>query len=64
LAGAILVYSLVTWAAMVAFGRETWLARGEAFQLAFGVFGRFASVGRPAWEGARGRPRKRDSRTS
>ena len=57
LAGAILVYSLVTWSAMAAFGRETWLARGEAFQLAFGVFERFAPLGQPLRDGAQGRPR-------
>jgi hypothetical protein len=47
LATAILIYSALTWAAMAAFGREVWLERGEAFSLAFAVFGRFAPIGQP-----------------
>jgi len=35
-------YSVLTWAGMLAFGREVWLARGEAFTVAFGLFARFA----------------------
>jgi hypothetical protein len=35
-------YALVTWAGMALYGRDTWLSRGEAFALAFGVFARFA----------------------
>jgi hypothetical protein len=47
LATLILAYSALTWIGMAAFGREQWLARGEAFSLAFGVFGRFAPIGGP-----------------
>ncbi len=46
LATAILIYSGVTWFGMAAFGRNVWLAHGEAFALAFGVLGRFAPIGR------------------
>ena len=38
----ILLYSFVTWAGMVAFGKHTWLARGEAFSLLFGLFAKFS----------------------
>src|SRR6202008_3142893 len=44
LARAVLAYSVLAWAGMLAFGRETWLERGEAFSLAFGVLGRFGPV--------------------
>ncbi len=42
LAAMVIVYSLVTWGGMWLFGRERWLAHGEAFSLAFGVLARFA----------------------
>lgn len=42
LSGLILAYSLVTWAGMHAYGRETWLARAEAFSVCFGLLSRFA----------------------
>ena len=45
LAMAVLVYSGITWLGMAAFGRTVWLAHGEAFSLAFEVFGRFAPIG-------------------
>jgi hypothetical protein len=45
LATAIIIYSALTWLGMLLYGRETWLARGEAFSLAFDVFGRFAPLG-------------------
>jgi len=45
LAAFIVAYSALTWAGMFAFGRQTWLANGEAFALAFGIFGRFAPIG-------------------
>jgi hypothetical protein len=51
LATAICLYSAVTWTGMALFGRDTWLARGEAFTLAFSVFGRFAPIGRRADDG-------------
>ena len=44
LARAVLGYSLLTWLGMLVFGRDTWLARGEAFSLAFGVLGRFGPL--------------------
>ena len=37
-----LLYSSVTWAGMSLFGKETWLARGEAFSVFFGVLAKFA----------------------
>lgn len=42
LAAAIGAYSALTWAGMAAFGRRTWLMRGEAFTVAFGLLARFA----------------------
>ena len=38
----VLAYSLVTWAGMLAFGKDQWLKRGEAFSLLFGFFSRFS----------------------
>jgi hypothetical protein len=35
-------YSLITFYAMSFFGKETWLRRGEAFSVFFGLLGRFA----------------------
>jgi hypothetical protein len=35
-------YSILTWAGMLAFGRDTWLQNGEVFSLVFGTFARFA----------------------
>jgi hypothetical protein len=37
-----IAYSLLTWAAMLAFGRDVWLAHGEIFALFFGLFSRLA----------------------
>ena len=48
LACALLGYALLTWTGMFLYGRETWLARGEAFSLAFGLLARFAPLGRRA----------------
>lgn len=45
LACAVLGYALITWAGMFLYGRETWLAHGEAFSLAFGVLARFSGAG-------------------
>lgn len=54
LSGLILAYSLVTWAGMHAYGRETWLARAEAFSVCFGLLSRFAiTEGTPARESSR-----------
>jgi hypothetical protein len=44
LSTAIVAYTLLTIAAMVLFGREAWLARGEVFAVVFGIFGRFAPI--------------------
>lgn len=43
---AILLYSWITWVGMALFGRETWLERGEAFAIYFGLLGRLAPLGR------------------
>jgi hypothetical protein len=47
LAGALVVYSIMTWAGMGLFGRDAWLAHGEVFALVFGIFARFAPVAWP-----------------
>lgn len=39
-----LVYSLLTFAGMLLFGRERWLQCGEVFNLVFGTFARFAPI--------------------
>jgi hypothetical protein len=36
-----IAYSTLTWAGMLAFGRDVWLRNGEVFSLAFGTFARF-----------------------
>jgi hypothetical protein len=41
-AGIMLVYAGISVAGMAVFGREQWLARGEAFALVFGLLSRFA----------------------
>ncbi len=58
LATTIAVYSILTWLAMAAFGRDVWLGRGEAFSLAFAVFGRFAPIGMPEPVSSDGWPRR------
>ena len=45
LALAIGLYSYVTWFGMAAFGRETWLERGEAFAVYYGLLARVAPFG-------------------
>jgi hypothetical protein len=42
---AILIYSWVAWVGMALFGRETWLARGEAFAIYYGLLARLAPFG-------------------
>jgi hypothetical protein len=37
-----LSYSVITWIGMAVFGKDTWLRRGEAFSIFFGILGRFA----------------------
>ena len=44
LAGAILLYSALTWLGMLAFGREAWLERAEVFTIVFGIFAKFAPL--------------------
>ena len=44
LARVVLAYSVLAWLGMFLFGRETWLERGEAFTLAFGILGRFGPL--------------------
>ncbi len=41
---AVILYSLATWAGMYYAGIETWLRRGEAFSILYGLFARFARV--------------------
>ncbi len=54
LATAVMIYSGITWYGMICYGRETWLARGEAFALFFGFLARFApTVSRDQADGAR-----------
>lgn len=38
----IILYSLITWAGMVVFGKHTWLKHGEAFSVLFSFFARFS----------------------
>ena len=42
LAVMVLLYSVLTWAGMAAFGKHTWLRNGEAFAVLFGFFARFS----------------------
>ena len=51
----IIAYSVVTFAGMLVFGRDTWLEHGEVFSVVFGLFARFALVGASA-QGLRLRP--------
>lgn len=44
LAWAVCAYSAFNWSGMFAFGRTTWLERGDAFAIAFGLFARFAPL--------------------
>ena len=37
-----IAYSILTWAGMLAFGRDAWLQHGEVFSLVFGTLARFA----------------------
>jgi hypothetical protein len=37
-----IAYSALTWAGMLAFGRDAWLRHGEVFSLVFGTLARFA----------------------
>ena len=40
----LVAYSILTFAGMLVFGGETWLAHGELFTLVFGTFARFAPL--------------------
>ena len=62
LATAILIYSGLTWFGMAAFGRNVWLAHGEAFTQAFGVLARFAPIDRPRRASLGGEPSHWDVR--
>src|SRR5215212_2956937 len=35
-------YSVLTWGGMLVYGKESWLQKGEAFSVYFGILGRFA----------------------
>jgi hypothetical protein len=39
-----IVYSALTWAGMLLFGRDAWLRHGEVFSLVFGTLARFAPI--------------------
>jgi len=56
LAYLIVIYSIITWWGMAIYGRELWLARGEAFTVVFSLFARFAPTGSgdttPGWDRA------------
>ena len=43
-AAVILIYSVLTWAGFVVFGRDAWLKSGEVFSVVFGLVGRFAPL--------------------
>lgn len=43
---AIVLYSAITWYGMFLYGREVWLANGEAFSVYFGLLARLAPFGR------------------
>jgi hypothetical protein len=45
LAVAVVLYSLVTWLAMLAYGRDEWTENGEAFAVYFGLLSRIAPFG-------------------
>ena len=38
----VILYSVVMWTGMAAFGKHTWLRHGEAFTVLFGLFSRFS----------------------
>ena len=38
----VVLYSIITWVGMAAFGKHTWLRHGEAFTVLFGLFARFS----------------------
>ena len=40
----IIIYSTITWAGMVVFGKEIWLRNGEAFTVAFGFLAKFSPI--------------------
>lgn len=44
LARAAIIYSLITWSGMFAFGRETWLRHGEIFSVLFRLLAQFSPL--------------------
>ncbi len=48
---AIVAYTLITWFAMLAVGREAWIENGEAFAVYFGLLARIAPFGRRQEDG-------------
>jgi hypothetical protein len=50
---AILAYSVITWAGMLAVGRRAWLRNGEAFTVYFGLLARLSPFARTEREGRR-----------
>jgi hypothetical protein len=53
LALAIVVYSWITWAGMLIFGRRSWIENGEAFHVYFGLFALLAPFAVQEREGRR-----------
>ena len=53
LALAIVVYSWITWAGMLIYGRRVWLDNGEAFTVYFGLFSRISAFAVREEEGRR-----------
>ena len=39
-----IAYSILTWAGMLTFGRDTWLEHGEVFTIVFGLFARVSPI--------------------
>ncbi len=50
------LYSLLTWAGMAAFGSATWVSHGEVFAVFFSLFARFAPTEVPGARGLALRP--------
>lgn len=44
IAGAVVIYSLLTWVGMALYGIDRWLDRGEAFSVYFNLFARMSPV--------------------
>ena len=54
LAQFVLIYSAITWAGMLVFGRPVWLRHGEVFTVVFDLLARFAPLARPERDATNG----------